>query len=84
MKKIIVALVVLALACPAMAAVIIDVNYLGDVGPYKQFAIDYNNTEPNLVRAFALDVKLDNDVNIIEVNDVNECYNIHPGSFGVD
>lgn len=99
MKKITLVLVVLLLAAPASAEVLIkavqtaaDCN--GDLG-YHEVTVLYDATsEPNYVRAFALDISLgvlylDNDANIIDVSGYfrGECtsdsngYGIFPASF---
>jgi hypothetical protein len=80
MRKISLILVVFVLASPALARVdiIVDRN---EVDPFS-FDIRYNITpdEPN-VRAFALDIFVDNDIKIIEVNDfhVGESNSVTPG-----
>jgi len=87
MKKFLI-LSVLLLAVPAMAAVTITVtdSGLGD----GVATISYTDTgDPNRVRAFALDVTVDSDANIIDCNEfmVGECnsvdrgYGIFPGRF---
>jgi len=78
MKKIIFTLVVLMLAAPAWADVDIWCTSDGN-----EVTIHFDaTTEVNYVRAFALDIKLDKDVNIIDVNDeVNSDYWVFPGSY---
>jgi hypothetical protein len=50
-----------------------------------EFIISFDSwTEPNLVRAFALDIRTDNDANIIEVTALNPDYYIHPGTMQFD
>jgi hypothetical protein len=41
-------------------------------------------SEPNLVRAFSLDIQADNDVNIVDVTLLSDDYIIHPGSIVID
>jgi hypothetical protein len=79
MKKMIFALAVLVIAAPAWSAVTITCTDEGDCVCAVRF--DAQAEEPNLVRAFALDITLDNDAAIIDVNDnVNADYIIYPGS----
>lgn len=80
MRKTVLVLMVLMLASPALARLDIDCSVNGCVVTVSWDA----SSEPNKVRAFALDIIADNDVNITAVNDVNGYYNIHPGSFGLD
>ena len=84
MKKIIFILVVLMLAAPAWARV--DIT-CAQVGETNEVVVSFNAepggaVEPNLIRAFALDIKLDTDANIVDVNDeVNTDYWVFPGSY---
>ena len=80
MKKIIVTLVVLLLTAPAWADVTITAT---DVGG-GVVEITYDSNEASLIRAFALDITV-NDGNIVDVNDdVNADYDIYPGSIQID
>ena len=82
MKKILLALVALMFAAaPAWAAVTITAEADGCVVTVGFDAL----TEANLVRAFSLDIQLDNDANILEVDDtINADYYIFPGTIQID
>jgi hypothetical protein len=76
MKKLFV-LAVLLMVTPAMAAVTITADVNGcDV------TVSFNNTEPNHVRAFALDITAD-DANIVDANNFIADYNIYPGDINI-
>jgi len=83
MKKMILALVVCLLAAPAFSAVKITAEKQGD-----KIAIKYDSTaETELVRAFALDVKITGGSGVIvdvcdfKVGDDNNGYGIFPANF---
>lgn len=82
MKRMIITLVVLLIATPAMAAVEITGEHIGS----GVVQIDFNNTNPNNVRAIALDIKVTSGAavfsGVLEVNaDVDpKGYDIYPGS----
>jgi hypothetical protein len=79
MKKMIFALAVLMITAPVWAAVTVSCTDEG--GGVCAVRFDATGEEPNLVRAFALDITLDNDAKIIAVDDsVNADYYIYPGS----
>lgn len=79
MKKMICALVVLMITAPAWAAVTISCTDEGNGVCAVSF--DATGEEPNLVRAFALDIVVDSGAKIIDVDDsVNTDYIIYPGS----
>lgn len=81
MKRIIFTLAVLMLASPALAAV--DITCVNDVTDCNKVTVYYDATgeDPCLVRAFAIDIVADNDVNITDVCDLsNAAYWVHPGS----
>lgn len=80
MKKILFVLVALLFASPAWAAVDISATPSGcDV------VISFDASgEPNLVRAFALDLSVDNDANIVSVTLLSTDYVIHPGTIVID
>ena len=79
MKKIILALVVLMFAAPAWADVDITCTDLGDGKVLVSF--DARTEDPNLVRAFGLNIQCDNDANIVDVNDqINTDYWVFPGT----
>ncbi|NIP33055.1 MAG: hypothetical protein GWN67_25485 [Phycisphaerae bacterium] len=82
MKKILLALVVLVFATPALA----DVNITAtQVGETNEVIISFDATsETNLVRAFGLDITLDNDVNIISVTGLSSDYWVYPGTIQID
>lgn len=84
MKKVIVALVLLGTAAPVLGDVVISVS--GGPG-LNEATISYDaGTEPNRVRAFALDIVVCDDpcVMIAEVNCVNSDYYVYMGSIGID
>ena len=81
MKKFIVVLVALVLAAPAMAAV----NITCTADPLGVVTVSFNaTTEPNLVRAFALEITVDSGAVITSVTSLQgPCpagYWVHPGS----
>lgn len=76
MKRIILVVAVLVFAAPALAAVDITCTVVGD-----EITVEYNASgEPNLVRAFALDITVDGDAVIESMSDFNPDYYIYPGS----
>ena len=81
MKKIIAALLVLAVAAPAFA---VDVTATQISGTEVQIKYDASG-ESELVRAFGIDVTMDSpDVNINDYNnDTGAAYNIFPGSISI-
>lgn len=81
MKKILFLLVALLFAAPAWADVVITSAVDGDCGAIIAFDA---TSEPNLVRAFALDIAVDNDANIIGVDLLSGDYVIHPGTIVID
>jgi len=81
MKKIIAALVVLAIAAPAMAT---DVTAVQIDGNSVQISYDASG-DPELVRAFGIDITLDtDDVNFVDISDTSADYPIFPGSIDID
>ncbi|MHC4546168.1 MAG: hypothetical protein ACYSYL_16895 [Planctomycetota bacterium] len=51
----------------------------------NEVIISFETTsEPNLIRAFALDIRFGNDVNIIDVTGINPDYYIFPGTIQID
>ncbi|MCK4913457.1 MAG: hypothetical protein KAS69_02530 [Planctomycetes bacterium] len=76
-KSIIFVLAMCLFAAPAMAAV--DITCSDDGSGVVTVSWD-KNAEPNMVRAFALDITVDNGATITAVNDVNVDYGIYPGS----
>lgn len=82
MRKVSLILAVLLFAAPALARVDIICEQIGDT---NEVLVRYVVTvgEPNIVRAFALDITVDNGV-ITEVNDdVSAWYDIYPGSISI-
>ncbi|MGD2094590.1 MAG: hypothetical protein PVH77_06255 [Phycisphaerales bacterium] len=81
MKKLIYILVVAMLATPAWATVTITATDLGG----GVVAIDYSSDETELVRAFALDITVDegyiDSISDFSVGDDNNGYGIFPGNF---
>ena len=82
MRKLSLILAVLLLTAPAWATVTITCEQVDDT---NEVIVSYEVTgEPNKVRAFALDITLDNDVNITDVNtSANVDYTIFPGSVAI-
>jgi hypothetical protein len=80
MKKILFVLVALLFAAPAWA----DVDITAEVSGCE-VVIGFDATsEPNLVRAFALNIQADNDANIASVVLLSADYVIHPGTIVID
>ncbi len=79
MRKIGLIPIILLFAAPALARV--DIICTKAAEP-NTFLVSYNVVgEPNKVRAFALDITVDEGARITDVNDqVNPYYNIYPGS----
>ena len=81
MKRMIVLFAVLLMAAPAMAAVLIDAVHEGA----GVVAISFNNDEATgKVRAMALDITVDSGALIVDINDINTEYPIHPGSIEIE
>jgi hypothetical protein len=80
MKKIVCALVVLALALPASAAVEITAVADGD----SNAVIGYVSTGGDVVRCFGLDIQLDTDAKIVAVECLSDDYYVSPGNFTYD
>ena len=89
MKKILFVLVALVFAAPAWAQVDITATDLGG----GDVLISFDATsEPNLPRAFSLDIRCNNDANIVAVvphmvgvcTDVQQGYGIFPGTIQID
>jgi hypothetical protein len=85
MKKIVFALVVLLFAAPAWADEVISIT-AAQVGDTNEVIIswDASGVEPALVRAFGLNIQLDNDANIPEVTGLSEDYYIYPGTIQIN
>jgi hypothetical protein len=81
----VVSVLLLTMVCmtvPTWARVDISVTQVGDT---NEFIISFDTTsELNLVRAFALDIQLSNDANIIEVTGISDDYYIYPGTIRID
>ncbi len=62
-----------------------DVNITAvQVGDTNEVIISYDATsEPNLIRAFAFDIQLDNDANIVSVSGLSIDYWVYPGSIQI-
>jgi len=76
MKKVLVTLVVLALALPAFATVTITCTTDGN-----QVTVNYAvSGEPNKVSGFGLDIKVDSGAKIKSISDLNSKYWVYPGS----
>ena len=81
MKKIILALVVFALALPASAAVLITCEQQVEDEP--NIVISYYNGEAEPVRAFALEITVDRGT-IEAVSCLSDDYYLYPGSIQID
>jgi hypothetical protein len=83
MKKIAFVLVALLMAAPAIASV--DISVADGPGP-NDITISYDaSSEPNRVRAFALEILIDDPcMSIAAVNCVSERYYVYPGSIAID
>lgn len=89
MKKILIALVVLVFAAPAMATVTITATQTPDT---NEVVISFTSDETNRIRAFGLDVQLNNDANIVAVipamagvcTETDKGYGIFPGTIQID
>ena len=81
MKRMIVLLAVLLMAAPAMSAVLIDA--VDEGGGIVAISFD-NNEATGKVRAIALDITVTGGALIVDVNDINTEYNIHPGSIEIE
>jgi hypothetical protein len=91
MKKFLLVVTVLAITAPAFAAV--DVNCTVDG---NEVTVQFVNTDPNHVRAFALDIILDNasgfdadwalkfDANVVSIDNLEPNYWVYPGSIDVN
>lgn len=79
MKKMIIALVVLLIAAPSMAAVTISASAVGN-----EVTVSFSNSGATNVRAIALDIETDNAAVITAVTEVNGEYTIYPGSIVID
>jgi len=82
MKKVIAALLVLAIATPALAATMSATQISG-----TEVKLSYNATgDPQgLIRAFGIDVTVTGtDVNIVDITNANVAYDIFPGSIELD
>ena len=76
MKKIFLVLAILLIATPTWAGVTIEA---AQTGP-NEVTVTYDCDDPNLVRAFAVEISLTNDANIGPVTDVHPEYHVYPGS----
>jgi hypothetical protein len=82
MKKIVFALVALMFAAPAWAQVSLTCAQVGDT---NEVVISFDaRGEPNLIRAFGLNIQLDNDANILSVGNINPDYYIFPGTIQIN
>jgi len=83
MKRLFLASVFFMLVAPAWA----DVNITAAVDYFNSCRVIISfdaSGEPNLVRAFSLDIQTDNDANIIDVELLSNDYIIHPGTIVID
>jgi hypothetical protein len=81
MQKILVTFIVLAVAAPVRAEVLITCEQLDNT---NEVVVSYDaRSQISRVRAFALDVRV-SDGNIVDVNCVSDDYTVHPGSIHID
>jgi hypothetical protein len=83
MKKIVCALVVLALAASASAVTTVDITIAQDAPGEPNATISYATSGGN-VRCFGLDIQLDNDETIIAVECLSDDYYVNPQKFTYD
>ena len=82
MKKIVLTLIVLLFATPAWAVVDITAVQVGDT---NEVIISFVNDDlGSNVRAFGLNIQLDNDANILEATGLSADYWVYPGSILID
>ena len=90
MRKIIIALAIVALASPAWGAVTITCTPYNPATPCVQkkaeVIVSYSSSaeDPNLVRAFALDVRVDSGAHILRASGTSAKFNIYPGSIDIN
>jgi hypothetical protein len=85
MKKILFVLVALLFAGPAWADV--DITAALDATDASECTVIISfdaRSEPNLPRAFSLDIQADNDANITDVTLLSADYVIHPGTIAIN
>lgn len=81
MKKIVLALVVLVFAVPALADVNITAAQVGDT---NEVIISWDATgETNYVRAFGINVQLDSDANVLSATGLSADYWVYPGTIQI-
>ena len=81
MKQIVCALVVLILAAPASAEVIIT---CAQVGEEPNLIVGYECTAGEEVRCFGLDLQFDNAETVVAVECISDDYYVFPGQFSYD
>jgi hypothetical protein len=81
MKKILFVLAILLIANPTWAGLTIEAEQVGDTNTVR-LTYDMDDTDPNLPRAFALEISLsqENDANIGAVTTVHPEFHVYPGS----
>jgi hypothetical protein len=81
MKKILLVMAVLLIASPTWAGLTIEAAQVGDSNTVR-ITYDMDDTDPNLPRAFALEISLsqENDANIGAVTYVHPEFHVYPGS----
>lgn len=81
MKKILLVLAILLIASPTWAGLTITAEQVGDSNTVR-ISYDMDDTDPNLPRAFALEISLsqENDANIGPVTLVHPEFHVYPGS----
>jgi hypothetical protein len=79
MKKAIITVAVLMFAAEATAIVDIRCDQLDG-----EIVVSFTSSEPSNIVAFALDITVEGEANIVDVNCVNADYFIHPGSIQID
>jgi len=81
MKKILLVLAVLLIATPTWAGLTVTASQVDDTNTVR-LTYDMDDTDPNLPRAFALEISLsqENDANIGPVTYVHPEFHVYPGS----
>ncbi len=80
MRKVVLVLAAFMLAVPVMAQPV-AITCTSDG---SEVTVKFNNPGAELVRAFALDITVDNDSNIVSMSDFHPEYYIYPGSIDVN
>jgi hypothetical protein len=82
MKKIVFVLTMLAMVSTALGRV--EISCVDEGSGVVAVYYDMSTGDTNLPRAFGLDIKLNNDANIVSTSDFNPDFWVHPGSIDVN